>query len=89
MSPLFIIAFVHCAGAGPCQITNVAPYLAYGNYEACISDARLYDVPALRREFGARPTCVDATQAQRPDAPDLGMLDEKQTRPTVSVGPPR
>ena len=89
MSPLFIIAFVHCADAGPCQITNVAPYLAYGNYEACISDARLFDVPALRREFGARPTCVDATQTQRPDAPDLGMLDKKQTRPSVSVGPPR
>ena len=33
--------------------------------------------PALRREFGARPTCVDATQVQRPDAPDLGMLDKK------------
>jgi hypothetical protein len=77
MSPLFIIAFVHCANAGPCQITDVAPYLRYGNYEACISDARLYDVPALRRQFGAPPTCVDATQAQRPDAPDLGMLDKK------------
>lgn len=77
MSPLFIIAFVHCANAGPCHITDVAPYLRYGNYEACISDARLYDVPALRRQFGTRPTCVDATQAQRPDAPDLGMLDKK------------
>ena len=36
MSPLFIIAFVHCAGAGSCQITDVAPYLRYGNYDACI-----------------------------------------------------
>ena len=76
-TPLFIIAFVHCAGGGPCQITNVAPYLRYGNYEACISDARLYDVPALRREFGTRPTCVDATQVQRPDAPPLGIFDKE------------
>ena len=89
MTPLFIIVFMNCAALGPCQITKVAPYLGYGNYEACISDARLYDVPALRREFGARPTCVDATQAQRPDAPDLGMLDKKTDAPAVSVGAPR
>ena len=65
MSPLFIIAFVHCADAGPCQITDVAPYLAYGNYEACISDARLFDVPALRREFGHVQPAL--TQRRRSD----------------------
>jgi hypothetical protein len=37
----------------------------------------LYDVSALRRRFGARPTCVDATQAQRPDALDLGIARQE------------
>jgi hypothetical protein len=61
MNPLFIIVFMTCGAAGPCHITDVAPYLRYGNYEACISDARLYDVPSLRREFGSAPTCIDAS----------------------------
>lgn len=77
MSPLFIIAFVTCgaAAAAPCVITDVAPYLRYSNYEACISDARLFDVPALRSEFGgAAPTCVDATSTPHRQ---LGMLDKE------------
>lgn len=65
MTPLFVIAFIHCTGAGPCQITYPAPYLRYANYEACISDARLFDIPAFRREFGSAPQCIEATDAER------------------------
>jgi len=74
MTPLFIIVFMNCRALGPCQITDVAPYLGYANYEACISDARLYDIPSLRSEFGSAPTRMDAT-----DIPhrDYGMLDKR------------
>ena len=74
MTPLFIIVFMTCGAAGPCQITDVAPYLRYSNYEACISDARLFDVPALRREFGSAPTCIDASIVPHRQ---VGLLDRR------------
>jgi len=63
MTPLFVIAFIHCSGTGPCQITYPAPYLRYADYDACMSDSRLFDIPEFRREFGAAPQCIEATDA--------------------------
>lgn len=65
MNPMFVIAFIHCTGVGPCQITYPAPYLAYNSYEACIYDSRLFDVSALRRELGSKPQCVEAPKTGR------------------------
>jgi hypothetical protein len=65
MTPLFVIAFIHCGSAGPCEITYPAPYLRYSTYEACMSDSRLFDISEFRRQFGSRPQCIEAKDATK------------------------